>query len=150
MTDTFSTLVLGFSAISLSLAWTSWQAYRTDLNSPERLVVELRLSQYSALLLLLVVGVYVGLGISHENIAGTGFDVAIAVGFFVIVSSAITWEPAKTLTALSLAWIGHSFVDLAHIINLLPGDIAPAWYPRVCAIYDVCVAAICYLPLLRR
>lgn len=97
-----------------------------------------------------MVGVYVGLNIAYENINGTSFDIAIAVGFFVIVSSVITWEPASALTTLSLAWVGHSFVDLAHIINLLPGDIAPAWYPRVCAIYDVCVAAICYLPVLRR
>ena len=136
--------------MSLALAWTAWQACRSDPNSPERLVVELRLSQYSALLLLLVVGVYVGLNIAYENINGTSFDIAIAVGFFVIVSSVITWEPASALTTLSLAWVGHSFVDLAHIINLLPADIAPAWYPRVCAIYDVCVAAICYLPVLRR
>lgn len=136
--------------MSLALAWTAWQACRSDPNSPERLVVELRLSQYSALLLLLVVGVYVGLNVAYENINGTSFDIAIAVGFFVIVSSVITWEPASALTTLSLAWVGHSFVDLAHIINLLPGDIAPAWYPRVCAIYDVCVAAICYLPVLRR
>ena len=136
--------------MSLALAWTAWQACRSDPNSPERLVVELRLSQYSALLLLLVVGVYVGLNVAYENINGTSFDIAIAVGFFVIVSSVITWEPASALTTLSLAWVGHSFVDLAHIINLLPADIAPAWYPRVCAIYDVCVAAICYLPVLRR
>ena len=136
--------------MSLALAWTAWQACQSDPNSHERLVVELRLSQYSALLLLLVVGVYVGLNVAYENINGTSFDIAIAVGFFVIVSSVITWEPASALTTLSLAWVGHSFVDLAHIVNLLPGDIAPAWYPRVCAIYDVCVAAICYLPVLRR
>ena len=97
-----------------------------------------------------MVGVYVGLNVAYENINGTSFDIAIAVGFFVIVSSVITREPASALTTLSLAWIGHSFVDLAHIINLLRGDIAPAWYPRVCAIHDVCVAAICYLPVLRR
>ena len=136
--------------MSLALALTAWQACRSDPNSPERLVVELRLSQYSALLLLLVAGVYVGLNVAYDNIDGTSFDIAIAVGFFVIVSSAITWEPASALTTLSLAWVGHSFVDLAHIINLLPDDIAPAWYPRVCAIYDVFVAAICYLPVLRR
>ena len=136
--------------MSLALAWTAWQACRSDPNSPERLVVELRLSQYSALLLLLVVGVYVGLGVAHENIGGTGFDIAIAVGFFVIASSAITWEPATALTTLSLAWVGHSFIDLAHIVNLLPSDMTPAWHPRACAIYNVCVAAICYLPLLRR
>ena len=136
--------------MSLALALTAWQACRSDPNSPERLVVELQLSQYSALLLLLVAGVYVGLNVAYDNIDGTSFDIAIAVGFFVIVSSAITWEPASALTTLSLAWVGHSFVDLAHIINLLPDDIAPAWYPRVCAIYDVFVAAICYLPVLRR
>jgi len=136
--------------MSLALALTAWQACRSDPNSPERLIVELRLSQYSALLLLLVAGVYVGLNVAYENSDGTSFDIAIAVGFFVIVSSAITWEPASALTTLSLAWVGHSFVDLAHIINLLPDDIAPAWYPGVCAIYDVFVAAICYLPVLRR
>ena len=136
--------------MSLALALTAWQACRSDPNSPERLVIELRLSQYSALLLLLVAGIYVGLNVAYDNIDGTSFDIAIAVGFFVIVSSAITWGPASALTTLSLAWVGHSFVDLAHIINLLPDDIAPAWYPRVCAIYDVFVAAISYLPVLRR
>ena len=81
----------------------------------------------SALLLVLAAGVYVGLGIAHEDTSGTGLDVALAIGFFVVASAVTTWEPSMALTVLALAWVGHSFVDLAHMVNLLPASIVPVW-----------------------
>ena len=150
MSEAFRSVVFGCAALGLALGWVAWRAVRLDATSPDRLVLELRLAQFSALLLVLVAGIYVGLGIAHEDTAGTGLDIALAVGFFVVASVVTTWEPSMALTALALAWIGHSLLDLAHIVNLLPSAIVPVWYPRACAVYDVCVAAICYLPVLRR
>ena len=34
--------------------------------------------------------------------------------------------------------------------GLLPPEIVPGWYPPAGATYDVLVAALCYLPVLRR
>jgi hypothetical protein len=33
---------------------------------------------------------------------------------------------------------------------VLPDEIAPRWYIVGCAIYDLVIGAICYLPVLRR
>ena len=150
MSEAFRVVTFGCAALGLALGWTASRAVRLDTTSPDRLVLELRLAQFSALLLVLAAGIYIGFGVAHEDTSGTGLDVALAVGFFVVASIVTTWEPSVALTALALAWIGHSFVDLAHITNLLPAAIAPPWYPRACAVYDVCIAAICYLPVLRR
>ena len=111
---------------------------------------ELRLAQFAALLLVMVAGIYVGSAVAHAATAGVGVDIALAVGFFVVAALATTWEPRRALTALAAAWGAHALLDLAHLVDLLPSAIVPSWYPTVCAIYDVCVAGICYLPVLRR
>ena len=92
----------------------------------------------------------VGFSLGHENVPGTGLVVAIAAGYFVLASLATTWEPVRALTALTVAWGTHAVVDLSHASGLLPAEIVPGWYPPVCATYDVLVAALCCLPVLRR
>jgi hypothetical protein len=150
VSEAFRTVLLGSLALGLALGLVANRAIHLDKTSPERLILELRLAQFSALLLVLVAGVYVGFGIAHEETAGTGFDVALAFGFFVVASAVTTWEPSMALTVLALAWLGHSCVDLAHMMNLLPASVVPVWYSKACAIYDVGIAAICYFPVLRR
>ena len=150
MTEALRALVFGSVAVGLALGWLAFKAVRLDVASPHRLVLELRLAQYSALLLVLAAGIYVGLGVAHETTAGVGLDIALALGFFVVAALATTWEPTRALTALAIAWGAHGVVDLAHVADLLPIGIAPPWYPTACAIYDVGVAGICYLPALRR
>ena len=150
MSEAFRAVLFGCAALGLALGWVAGGAVRLETTSPDRLILELRLAQFSALLLALAAGVYVGLGVAHEDTSGTGLDVALAIGFFVVASVVTTWEPSMALTVLALAWVGHSFVDLAHIVNLLPASIVPVWYPKACAIYDVGIAAICYWPVLKR
>jgi hypothetical protein len=120
------------------------------VRAPDRLILELRLAQFSALLLVLAAGIYIGLAVAHEETAGAGLDIAIAMGFFVAAGVITTWEPTQALTALAMAWAAHGLVDLAHITNLLPSTVVPSWYATGCAVYDVVVATICYLPVLRR
>ncbi len=143
-------MAVGSVALGLALGWLVWRAVRTEQDTPDRLILELRVAQFSALLLVLVAGIYPGLAMAHEDTAGAGLDVAIAVGFFVVAGVTTTREPAEAITALSVAWVAHSLLDLAHVTNLLPGTIAPDWYPTACSVYGVCVAAISYLSLLRR
>ena len=150
MTEAFRSIIFGSTALGLVLAWLAWRITRLDGTSPDRLVMELRLAQLSALLLVLAAGVYVGLAIAHEDTSGAGLDIALAVGFFVVAAAATTWEPSRALTTLAVAWGVHSVVDLAHVSNLLPASIVPPWYPTACAVYDVCIAGICYLPVMHR
>jgi len=150
VSEAFRAVLFGYAALGLALGWVAIRVIRLDATSPDRLVLELRLAQFSALLLVLTAGVYVGLGVAHEDTPGTGLDVALAIGFFVVAGVVTTWEPSMALTVLALAWVGHCFVDLAHMVNLLPAAIAPVWYPKSCALYDVGIAAICYVPVLRR
>jgi hypothetical protein len=119
------------------------------VSAPDRLVSELRLSQLASLLLVVAAGAYVGMAIVHEEVRGVGFDVALSVGFFVVAATALMREPRQALTLLALAFAAHAILDVAHRPGLLP-DIAPRWYLIGCAIYDACIGALCYLPILRR
>ena len=150
MSEALLAIVVACGAFGFALLWQAWQLTRLEAAAPDRLVLELRLAQFSALLLVLAAGIYMGLAIAHEHTAGTGFDVALAIGFFVIAAIATTWEPKQALTALALAWVAHSLVDLAHMMDYLPAAIVPSWYATGCAIADVGVAAVCYFPVLKR
>lgn len=147
---TVAALVAAATALGLAVSWLSWSAIRQDSAAPDRLVSELRLAQVSALLLVLTAGIYVGTAIAHETTPESGLDIALATGFFVLGALATTWEPSRALTALAAAWGVHSLIDLAHLADLIPSTVVPLWYPTACAIYGVCMAGVCYLPVLRR
>jgi hypothetical protein len=119
-------------------------------SSPDRLVAELRLGQFAALLLTMAAGVYIGFAVTFPNQPGVGLDVALAMGFFVVAASTLIRDPRQALTILALAFAAHAVVDIAHRPGLLPDGVAPRWYLIGCALYDVYIGALCYLPILRR
>lgn len=149
-TEAVGALVVAAATLGLAVGWLAWTALRLDGSSPDRLVTELRLSQVSALLLVLTAGAYVGAAVANETTPGVGLDIALATGFFVVAALATTWDPSRALTALALLWVAHGLVDLGHLSGALPSAVVPAWYPTACAIYNVCMAGVCYLPVLRR
>jgi uncharacterized membrane protein YhdT len=114
------------------------------------LVAELRLAQFAALVLALFGGIYIGIPLVQEASPGAGIDVALAIGFLAVASAAITQEPTRALTLVSLGFAGHAVIALAHGADILPSDSVPEWFSAACAIYDVTVAAVCYLPIVRR
>jgi hypothetical protein len=119
-------------------------------SSPERLVEELRLAQMAALLLTLTAGAYIGFAVVRENEPGVGLDIAFAVGFLVVAAYTMLRDPRQALTIVALAFAAHAVLDVAHRPGLLPEALAPRWYTIGCAVYDVYIAALCYLPVLRR
>lgn len=131
----------------------TWQSVRTasvPTSSPERLVEELRLAQMAALLLTLTAGAYIGFAVVREHDPGVGFDIAFTVGFLVVAASTMLRDPRQALTIVALAFAAHAVLDVAHRPGLLPEALAPRWYTIGCAVYDVYIAALCYLPVLRR
>ena len=148
MSDAARALLVTALASGTGFAWLARRAAREDAGSPQRLVAELRLAQVAALLLAFVAAPYVGFAAAAPS--GTGLDIAVAIGFFVIAAVAPTRDPHEALTILALAFPGHALVDIFHRPGLLPVGVVPGWYLVGCAVYGVGVGALCYLPLLKR
>lgn len=150
MTDPVRSIVLGATALGLALGWLALRTTRIPATSHERLVAELRLTQLGSLTLVLVSGAYVGFAAWQESRLGAGLDVALALGFLAAAFTAVTRDPRESLTLLALAFAGHALVDLMHGAGWLPQGVAPRWYAVGCATFNVYVAALCYVPTLRR
>ena len=148
MSEALRTVLIAFAGLAGVLTWQSIRASSIPTSSPQRLVEELRLAQMAALLLTLTAGAYIGFAVVRENDPGVGFDIAIAV--MLVAALTMVRDPRQALTIIALAFAAHAVVDIAHRPGLLPDALAPRWYAVGCAVYDVLVGAICYLPVLRR
>ena len=92
----------------------------------------------------------IGFAVLRENEPGVGLDIALAIGFLIAAGVSLIKEPRQALTIVALAFAAHAVVDVAHRPGLLPDALAPRWYAIGCAVYDVYIGALCYLPVLRR
>jgi hypothetical protein len=150
VSEALRTVLVAFGALAVGFTWQSIRTAAIPTVSPERLVAELRLAQMAALLLTLSAGAYIGFAVVRENELGVGLDIALAVGFLVAAGVTMVREPRQALTIVALAFAAHAMLDVAHRPGLLPDGLAPRWYSVGCAVYDVFMAAVCYLPVLRR
>lgn len=149
VTEGLRTVAVAFLGLGVGFTWWAVRSSMIPPISPDRLVAELRLAQFAALLLSLTAGAYIGFAVAHEDVIGVGLDVALAVGFLVVAASTLVRDPRQALTILALAFAAHAVLDVAHRPDGLP-EIAPRWYLMGCAVYDVYIGALCYLPILRR
>jgi hypothetical protein len=150
VTDAFRTVAVAFGGLAIGFTWYAVRTAMTPTTSPDRLVAELRLGQFASLLLALTAGAYIGFAVTHESQQGVGFDIALTVGFFVLAATTLVRDPRHALTMLALAFAAHALFDVAHRPGALADGIAPRWYLIGCAVYDVYIGALCYLPILRR
>lgn len=150
LSEAARTVLIAFGALAAGFTWQVVHTAATPASSPERLIRELRLAQLAALLLTLTAGAYIGFAIVRENAPGVGLDIALAMGFLIVSAIAILRDPRQALTILAIAFAAHAIVDIAHRPGLLPEGLAPRWYAIGCAVYDVYIGALCYLPVLRR
>ena len=150
MSEAARTILISFGALATGFTWQAVRTAATPTSSPDRLVGELRLAQLAALLLTLSAGAYIGFAIVRENAPGVGLDITIAVGFLLVSAVTMVRDPRQALTIVALAFAAHAVVDVAHRPGLLPEGLAPRWYAISCAVYDLYIGALCYLPVLRR
>ena len=150
MSEAVRTVLIAFATLGAGLTWQSIRTAAVPPSSPERLVAELRLAQMAALLLTLTAGAYLGFAVVRENEPGVGMDIALAVGFLLVAAVTMVRDPRQALTIVAVAFLAHAVLDIAHRPGLLPEALAPRWYAVGGAVYDVFMAAVCYLPVLRR
>ena len=150
MSEAARTVLIAFGALAAGFTWQAARVAATPASSPQRLIGELRLAQLGALLLTLSAGAYIGFAIVRENAPGVGLDIALAVGFMIVSAIAMLRDPRQALTIVAIAFAAHAIIDVGHRPGLLPEGLAPRWYSIACAVYDVYIGALCYLPVLRR
>ena len=150
MSEALRTVIIAFGALGLGFTWQAVRTAAIPLAAPERLVGELRLAQMAALLLTLVAGAYIGFAVLRENQPGVALDIVLAVSFLLVAAVTMVRDPRQALTIVALAFAAHAVVDVLHRPGLLPDGLTPRWYAVSCAVYDLYVGALCYLPVLRR
>jgi len=148
--EAIRTIVLVAVALVAMVGWLSVRALRLPANDPNRLVNELRLAQFAALVLAFVAAGYVGLAAAMPTVPGSGLDAALALGFVIVAGFAPLRDPREALTILALAFVGHALLDTLHRPGWLADGLVPLWYAVGCAVLNVVIGALCYLPLLRR
>jgi hypothetical protein len=150
VSEAVRTVLIAFATLAAGFLWQSIRTAAVAPSSPERLIAELRLAQMAALLLTLSAGAYIGFAVVREAEPGVGLDIALAVGFLLVAAVTMLRDPRQALTIVAAAFVAHAVLDIAHRPGLLPDALAPRWYAVGCAVYDVFMAAVCYLPVLRR
>jgi hypothetical protein len=150
VSEAFQTVLVAFGALALGFTWQSAKTAAVPTASPHRLVAELRLAQMAALLLTLTAGAYIGFAVVRENQPGVSMDIALAVAFMLLSAVTMLRDPRQALTIVALAFAAHAIVDVLHRPGLLPEALTPRWYAVGCAVYDLYIGALCYLPMLRR
>jgi len=150
VSEALRTALIGFGGLAAGFTWLAARTAALSTSSPQRLIDELRLAQFAALLLTLTAGAYIGFAVMHEHEPGVGLDIALAIGFLIAAGVSMIKEPRQALTVIALAFAAHAVLDVAHRPGLLPDGLAPRWYAIGCAVYDVYIGALCYLPVLRR
>src|SRR5262249_53176614 len=132
-------------ALTLSgLALYTWRITRLDATGPERLVGQLRLTQYAALLLAATAAVSIGLAIPNENAPlGTG-QVKIALAVLLLAGVVLPRAPPDGLFLGAGGFVLHALTDIAHRPGLLWPGYAPRWFAVGCAVFDISIAALCY------
>jgi hypothetical protein len=149
-----SPLVLSFGVVAAALVSgigvLAARALRLPSPAPDRLVAELRLAQAAALVLALTAGAWLGLAANGGERPGMTLEVALAMAFFVTASVAPFRDPREALTILAVGFGAHAVADVMHRPGLLADGIAPQWYIVGCAVADLVLGALCYLPVLRR
>lgn len=146
-TDGVGASVLVTAVLAGAQTWLALRVFRFASQSPDRLVAELRLAQFSALVLATTTGAFVGLAAGHPSGAT---DVWLALAFLAIAATATLRDPREALTWLAVAFAAHAAVDVLHRPGWLPEDLAPRSFLFMTALHHALAGVLCYLPLLRR
>lgn len=145
MTDTGRVLLTAVALSASAFGALAWRVSRIDAAQPDRLVGELRVAQWAAMLLAATAGVPIGFAVALPTMPGGHLDATLAVGFMLLAGVVLLRDPREGLFLASIGFVLHALVDIAHRPGWLSPDLAPRWYIVGCAIFNVYLAAMCFL-----
>ena len=144
MSETVRALIATAALAGSGLMVFVWRLGRLDAAEPERLIGELRFSQWMALLLGAVGGAWLGAAAVHAPPGYGALEVTLAVTTILFAGWTLQRETRQSLVLLCAAFLAHALIDVAHRPGWLAVDLAPRWFTVGCAAYDVYLAALCF------
>ena len=144
MTETVRALLATAVLAGSGLAVFVWRLGRLDASEPARLIGELRLAQYMALMLAAVGGVWLGVAAVRTPVGFGAVEVVLAVMTILFAGWTMHHDTRQSLALLCGAFLAHALIDVAHRPGWLPDAIAPRWFTIGNAAYDVYLAALCF------
>lgn len=144
------TATIGAALLVAMVGVLALRAWRVPSIAPDRLVLELRLAQIGALVLATTSGVGAGLALLQLANPGAGLEIAVGLAFLVVAISVTLREPHQGLMLLASAFAAHAVFDTLHQPGWLGDTLVPRWYALASAVTHLALAALCFLPLLRR
>ena len=117
---------------------------RIDPAGPQRLIGELRLSQWMALLLAAVGGAWTGAAAVKTGLPLGTIELTFSIATMVFAAWTLHHETRQSLQLLSLGFVVHALIDISHRPDWLTPDIAPRWFTVGCAALNLYMAAVCY------
>ena len=144
MTGSVGLLLVGAALSAIALSTFAWRVSRADTSDPERLIGQLRLAQWTALLYAATGGTWMGLAVTARADVLANVDMTVGIMAVVIAGAVLLLEPKTALLTLAIAFVAHALVDIAHRPGWLSPAIAPQRFIAGCAAYDVYVAALCF------
>jgi len=144
MTDTARVLLTAAVLSVSAFGAFAWRVSRLDPSQPERLIGELRLAQWAAILLAATGSTSIGFAAAQVAIPLGTLDVTFAVAFVLLAGLVLLREPRTGLLVAAVGFLAHALLDLAHRPGGLSADLIPRWYVAGCAAWDLALSAMCF------
>jgi len=143
VTETARVLLTAVILSAVALGVFTWRLTRAASGSPERLVAQLHLSQWAALVLAVQGALSLGLAVSSESAPFAVSDALLGVLPILAAALVLRCEPVVALHVAAITLGLHAGLAFAHRPGLLAPDLAPAWFWLGQATYSLYTATLC-------
>jgi hypothetical protein len=144
VTDTARVLLTAAVLSGVAISTFAWRVTQLDPEETARIIGELRLAQWMAVIFAGLCGVPIGLALAQPALPLAHLDIALSVAFIGVAGFVLQRDPREGLLVASLAFIAHALIDIAHRPGWLPPDLSPHWYTAGCATFNVYLAGWCF------
>ena len=144
MSDVARVLLTAAVLSALGMSVFAWRLTRIEPLDPGRVIGELHLAQWAALLLAAIGAIPIGYAVAHEGVLAGTVDVSLGAMFVIFAAFLQRREPRDALLLAAVGFVVHALIDIAHRPGWLSTEIVPRWYVVGCATYDVYLGALCY------
>jgi uncharacterized membrane protein HdeD (DUF308 family) len=143
VTETARVLLTAAIVSAVALTTFVWRLTRLDRAPHQRLVDQLYLSQWAALLLAASGAVSLGLAVSAASAPGASLEVVAGLATIGLSLMVLRREPREALLSAAVLFLLHALFLWAHRPSLIVVAFVPDWWITGSAMYDVYLAALC-------
>jgi hypothetical protein len=143
MVDTSRILLVAVVLAGAGLGVFAWRLARIDPTEPERLVGELRLSQWLTIVLAVIGGAWLAMSVNSSHPAAP-LDLTTSLAVVLCAGWLMLRDTRQSLLWLCAVFLAHAILDTAHRPGWLPADAAPRWFALGCAAFNVYLSLVCF------